>query len=192
MQHGVARQGSFLQEVICHSVWVFEEGWIPSCQLTTFHVGDEANQISCGRLQADSVQGSGNDLSSRASLALLARDLAGLCSPGVFEPSAVGWCQTPVQMAKSLCQGCWGSEAVLGLSRLFRDVWRCGAAGGTRPLPSLRHLGPFAVAQHLARSGPCGVATVRGRAAFPLEHPQNLIPSKVEVCWRNGAPKDPL
>lgn len=80
MWHPVARQGSFLQEVICHSVWVFEEGWIPSCQLTAFRMGDEANQISCGRLQADSVQGSGNDLSSRASRAWRARCAAGLCA----------------------------------------------------------------------------------------------------------------
>ena len=140
MQHGVARQGSFLQEVICHSVWVFEEGWIPSCQLTTFHVGDEANQISCGRLQADSMKGSGNDLSSQPSLALLARDVAGLWSPGIFKPSAVGWCQGPVQMAKSLRPGCCSLEAALGLSWLFWAVWRCGASGGTTPLLSLQHL----------------------------------------------------
>lgn len=92
----------------------FEEGWIPSCQLTTFHVGDEANRISCGRLQADSVQGSGNDLSSRASLALLARYAAGLCSPGIFKPSAAGWCQGPVRVAKSLWWGRCGLEAALG------------------------------------------------------------------------------
>lgn len=28
--------GFVLQEVVCHSVWVFEEGCIPSCQLTMF------------------------------------------------------------------------------------------------------------------------------------------------------------
>lgn len=112
---------------------------MPSCQLTTFHAGDEANQISCGRLQADSVPGSGNDLSSPASLAPLARYAAGLCSPGIFKPSAVGWCQSPVPMVKSLCPGCYGLEAALGLSWLFWAVWRC-VLGGTTPLLSPQHL----------------------------------------------------
>lgn len=166
MHHGVARQGSFLQEVICHSVWVFEEGWIPSCQLTTFHVGDEANQISCGRLQADSVQGSGNDLSSRASPTLLARYIAGLCSPGIFKPSAVGWCQGPVQMAKSFCQGCCGLEAALGLSGLCGDVvlqvahHHCFPSSICDPLQS---------SSSLHGVDPCRVARVWGKAVFPLE-----------------------
>lgn len=52
-----------------------------------------------------------------------------------------------------------------------------------------------------SRPAPCAEWTVQGgrgtgQGSFPsrvgFQHPQNLIQSKVEVCWRNGAPKDPL
>lgn len=167
MWHPVARQGSFLQEVICHSVWVFEEGWIPSCQLTAFRMGDEANQISCGRLQADSVQGSGNDLSSRASRAWCARCAAGLCavlascSPRL-RAGAKAPCRQPGARGRAAAawRQLWGSpgfpvphgDAVTQLLQHARG-W-CRAAFPWSTLPAPQKADPEPGQRRLEKQGP--------------------------------------
>lgn len=99
----------------------FEEDWIPSCQLTMFRVGDEAPMW---QLQADSMQGSGNDLSSRASLALPASTSQVCALLALVSPWLWAGARAPCRWPRALVRAVGGSSgALLGCVEMWRHGW---------------------------------------------------------------------
>lgn len=97
---------------------------------------------------SDSVQGSGNDLSSWAS-----RDAAALCSPGIFKPSTQAG-------ARALCR--WPR-----VDAAWTQLWGFpGFAGLCGDVVLQDTADPLQSASSLLRVDPCSVPRVRGEAGL--------------------------